>query len=234
MHGAATTPAGNVVPPIVIGRVRRRPTSGHDGSQPQRLAADRVEVLEADHLRIRAARAVPRELVEQRGRGRRVVPSTWLTAQASAVAVVSWPASSIVISSSRSAWSSSGWPSSSRGLDQQRRGRRRGRSTSACRRAAISANSSRSTRSRAARKRATAAERRRRAARCAASNVCGFEPTSADRAARRAGRASSGPSSRPKTVRRITSSVTPCISRVDREGPADAASARPPRRRCRA
>ena len=173
-------------------------------------------------LRVERRRAGLAQLVEQRGRatsGRaehdgsppRPARSRWSRGRRAAS------------SSARRAapGRSSGRPSSSRRLDQQREdvgaaGRRRRR-----RRAAISANSSRSTRSRAARKRAAGAGavavrllRRQQQLRVRA------DASSSSSSAARSSRFV-GPSSRPKTVRRITSSVTPCISRVHRERPAD-------------
>ena len=95
------TPAGSSQPPISIGAWSAAHDGRHDGPQAQRLL-DR---------RRRGTRSPPSALLgDQLGRAPSGVRTRRSSAQASAVAVVSWPATSSVISSSRSSESVSGSP----------------------------------------------------------------------------------------------------------------------------
>ena len=110
MHGATSVPAGSSRPPISHRRGQLAQDDRQHRPQAQRLLADGVEVLVA------CRRALPAR--------RRSSFSGWRTSRSiaheSAVAVVSWPATSSVISSSRTSLSVIGLPSSSVGLEEQR------------------------------------------------------------------------------------------------------------------
>ena len=120
---APTTDAGGQVaaadPDRPLQRARRR--RGTTGSRRSVSFTTRVEVLELRDVlgRERSVADDRRELGAERAPGRRVVEQRW-NAQASAVAVVSWPARSSVIISSRSSSSAIGAPASSRAASSSR------------------------------------------------------------------------------------------------------------------
>ena len=131
-------------------------------------------------------------------------------AKASCDAVVSWPATSSVISSSRSSCGAHRRAVLVARARAAARGRRRARAPSR-RRSSMSAKSSRVDRARAVRRKRrprragpeVALQRREQA-------DAGWRRRRAGRSGARAGARAARPSSRPKTVRRMTSSVSAC------------------------
>ena len=135
-------------------------------------------------------------------------------AHASPVAVVSWPATSSVTSSSRSSLSVIASPSSSRASSSIENTSSRSARSGASRRRAISSKISSSTAARRSSKRWPAPLPKRPPERASAIRPRRVEVGSIISLIRRLSSSSRGPSSTPKTARRITSSVSERIEGI--------------------
>ena len=224
MHGATVAPAGSSRPPISAARVSRRATIGDHRPQAQRLLA-------------RPRRGTRR----RRAHGARRPRSGWRSrrsnAHASAVAVVSCPATSSVMQlvAQLGVREAAGRPrrgraAASRGCRRARRGR------APARRSAMSAVA-------APRRPARAAPEQRRSIEAGSDRARRRAPSRRTRV--HAGRArssssarrcsiASAPASTPKTARMMTSSVIACVCGRSASGspgrPASRPRARSPRR----
>ena len=218
MHGTALTPSGSSQPPISIGAFSRRSTIGSTG-RSRRVSLITASTYGSSPERSRAHAA-----------GWRASRSS---AHDSAVAVVSWPATSSVTSSSRSSASVIGEPSSSwRAPSSIESTSSRSATSGAARRRAISsaitASSSRITRAVLGDAAGCPSARRRRAARAARASWSSRASTSA-----RPRRRSSPPpcSETPKIARMTISSVIRCMRRPRGDDLARRARRRSPPRR---